>query len=74
MFEDYNKEEQENQKKIFIQKVLKNFPNETLIYEWLNSEKFQTEYEETGEYLMYYEIDMPVILRKFIEWYLYNLK
>lgn len=37
------------------------------IYEWLRKQNYQTEYEETGEYLMYFGVDMPKILRAFLE-------
>lgn len=35
------------------------------IYKWLESQKYQTEYEETGEYKMYFSIDMPKILEDY---------
>jgi hypothetical protein len=35
------------------------------IYKWLESQKYQTEYEETGEYKMYFGVDMPKILNDF---------
>ena len=37
------------------------------IYKWLESKKYQTEYEETGEYKMYFSVDMPKILNDFIK-------
>jgi|SRR5690242_3156713 len=39
------------------------------IYEWLNKQGYQTEYEETGEYKMYYELDMPKILKAYAQHY-----
>lgn len=38
------------------------------IFEWLKSKKYQTEREETGEYLMYFELDMPKILEEYHQW------
>lgn len=38
------------------------------IYEWLKTQKYQTEYEYTGEYRMYFEVDMPKILRDYFNW------
>lgn len=38
------------------------------IYEWLNTKNYQTEYEETGEYEMYFSVDMPKILNDFVEY------
>jgi hypothetical protein len=35
------------------------------IYEWLEKQNYQTEYEETGEYKMYFEVDMPKILNDY---------
>jgi hypothetical protein len=39
--------------------------NNVEIYKWLESQKYQTEYEETGEYKMYFSIDMPKILKDY---------
>jgi len=36
------------------------------IWEWLKEQNYQTAYEETGEYEMYYSIDMPKILNDFL--------
>ena len=38
------------------------------IFKWLNSQMYQTEREETGEYLMYYGVDMPKILEDYYEY------
>ena len=38
------------------------------ILEWLKNQKYETDYEETGEYKVYYEIDMPKILTDFNNW------
>lgn len=38
------------------------------IYKWLNSQMYQTEREEIGEYLMYYGVDMPKILEDYYEY------
>ena len=38
------------------------------IYGWLQSQKYQTEYEETGEYKMYFSVDMPKILEDYYKW------
>lgn len=35
------------------------------IYEWLAAKKYQTERNETGEYLMYFGVDMPKILSEY---------
>ena len=37
------------------------------IWKWLRQQNYQTDYEETGEYKMYYDLDMPKILRAFLE-------
>ena len=37
------------------------------IWKWLKEQNYQTDYEETGEYKMYYDLDMPNILRAFLE-------
>jgi hypothetical protein len=39
--------------------------NNTEIYKWLEAQKYQTEYEETGEYKMYFSVDMPKILEDY---------
>jgi hypothetical protein len=36
------------------------------IYTWLESKNYQTDREPTGEYKMYFSIDMPTIIRDFI--------
>lgn len=38
------------------------------IYEWLKSQKYQTGYDEVGEYVMYYSVDMPRILEDYYEY------
>ena len=38
------------------------------IFKWLNSQMYQTEREEIGEYLMYYGVDMPKILEDYYEY------
>jgi len=38
------------------------------IYEWLAKQKYQTDYEETGEYEMYFAVDMPKILEDYYKW------
>ena len=38
------------------------------IYEWLKAQKYQTEYEYTGEYRMYFEVDMPKILEAYYDY------
>ena len=40
----------------------------TEIFEWLKAQNYQTEREETQEYLMYFELDMPKILEDYYEW------
>jgi hypothetical protein len=39
--------------------------NNTEIYKWLEAQNYQTEYEETGEYKMYFSVDMPKILEDY---------
>jgi len=39
--------------------------NNIEIYKWLEAQKYQTEYEETGEYKMYFSVDMPKILEDY---------
>ena len=41
------------------------------IYKWLKSQKYPTGYDEVGEYLMYYSVDMPKILE---DYYAYKVK
>ena len=41
------------------------------IYKWLKSQKYPTGYDEVGEYLMYYSVDMPEILE---DYYAYKVK
>ncbi len=36
------------------------------IRQWLKEQNYQTEYEETGEYKMYYELNMPKILNDYL--------
>jgi len=38
------------------------------IFEWLKSKNYQTEREESGEYLMYFALDMPKILEDYFDW------
>ena len=38
------------------------------IYEWLKSQKYPTGYDEVGEYVMYYSVDMPRILEDYYEY------
>ena len=42
--------------------------NKAEIFKWLNSQMYQTEREETGEFLMYYGVDMPKILEDYYEY------
>jgi len=39
--------------------------NNVEIFEWLKKQNYQTEYEETGEYTMFFGVDMPKILNDF---------
>jgi hypothetical protein len=48
--------------------------DEVQIYEWLKAQKYQTDYEETGEYKMYFEIDMPKILEDYYNYKLLQQK
>jgi hypothetical protein len=38
------------------------------IWNWLKEQNYQTDYEETGEYKMYYYMDMPSILKAFFKY------
>ena len=38
------------------------------IFEWLKSQKYQTTYDEVGEYTTYYGVDMPKILEDYYEY------
>jgi hypothetical protein len=42
--------------------------SDQFIYTFLNDKKYQTEYEETGEYEMHFRCDMPKILNEFVEY------
>lgn len=42
--------------------------NNIEINEWLKGQNYQTEYEETGEYRMYFAADMPKILEEYYKW------
>jgi len=44
--------------------LIKQMPEE--IFRWLDKQNYQTDYEETGEYKMYYVVDMPKILNDYI--------
>jgi len=39
--------------------------NNVEIYDWLERQKYQIEYEETGEYKMFFSVDMPKILNDY---------
>jgi len=43
-------------------------PTKIEIYNWLMEQKYQTDYEETGEYKMYFDVDMPKILEDYWNW------
>jgi hypothetical protein len=49
-------------------KGFKNFPNDLEIWEWWKNQNFQKENGEQ-EYTMIYEIDLPKILKSFIEYF-----
>lgn len=66
MFEDYNKQEEAEQKALFIADVMHRFPNNPEIWKWWKEQKFQKEQGEQ-EYTMIYEIDLPKILKAFTE-------
>jgi len=42
-------------------------PSRPEIYEWLKLQNFQTE-DGCQEYSMYYDVDMPTILNKYVKW------
>ena len=66
MFEEYNKQEEAEQKALFIGDVMHRFPDNAEIWKWWNGQKFQKEQGEQ-EYTMIYEIDLPKILKAFVE-------
>jgi hypothetical protein len=43
-------------------------PTNIEIYQWLETQNFQTDYSEYGEHKMYYDLDMPKIFRAYEEW------
>ncbi len=43
-------------------------PTNSEIHGWLQEQKYQTEREDTGEYSMYFDVDMPKILEEYHEW------
>ena len=42
--------------------------NKIAIWRWLKDKGYPTDRNETGEYLMYYDIDMPRILNDFADY------
>jgi hypothetical protein len=46
--------------------VIRSFPDNVEIWEWWKTQKFQKEQGEQ-EYTMIYEIDLPKILKAFVE-------
>lgn len=42
-------------------------PSTAEIYEWLKLQNFQTEHGEQ-EYMMYFDVDMPDILNRYVKW------
>jgi len=42
--------------------------NNAHIYEWLDKQGYQTERDDTGEYTLYFELDMPKILKDYVDW------
>ena len=54
-------------KKINLQNITPRLESAEIL-EWLKNQKYETDYEETGEYKVYYEIDMPKILTDFNNW------
>lgn len=66
MFAEYNKQEKEEQKALFIADIIHRFPDNHKIWKWWKEQKFQKEQGEQ-EYTMIYEIDLPKILKAFTE-------
>lgn len=66
MFENYNKQEEAEQKALFIADVMHRFPDNPEIWKWWKTQKFQKEQGEQ-EHTMIYEIDLPKILKAFTE-------
>ena len=56
-----------------IDVILLNFPDNVEIWKWWQTQKFQKEQGEQ-EYKMIYEIDLPKILKSFVEYFRQNLK
>jgi len=56
-----------NFKEKIIRKEIEYMENKD-IFEWLEKQNYQTEYEETGEYKMYFDLDMPKILEDYYNW------
>lgn len=72
MFENYNKQEEAEQKALFIADVMQRFPDNPEIWKWWKTQKFQKEQGEQ-EYGMIYEIDLPKILKAFTEHFLNDI-
>jgi thymidylate synthase len=56
-----------------IDVILLNFPDNVEIWKWWQTQKFQKE-QGDQEYKMIYEIDLPKILKSFVEYFRQNLK
>jgi alkyl hydroperoxide reductase subunit AhpC len=56
-----------------IDVILLNFPDNVEIWKWWQTQKLQKEQGEQ-EYKMIYEIDLPKILKSFVEYFRQNLK
>ena len=48
-------------------------PSNPEIYRWLKDQQFQTE-QGPQEYKMYFDVDMPKILKRFAEYFIQRLK
>lgn len=66
MFEEYNKQEEAEQKALFIADVMHRFPDNPEIWKWWKEQNFQKEQGEQG-YTMIYAINLPKILKAFTE-------
>lgn len=51
--------------KLNIHGIMQGLPDSE-IYKWLESKKYQFEYDEIGEYRMLFEMDFPKIIRDFV--------
>ncbi|HDY87299.1 MAG TPA: hypothetical protein ENH82_04180 [bacterium] len=51
-----------------VHPLVREIPAKLEIFRWLESQGYQTKEDETGEYTLYFEPDMPKILNDFVKW------